>query len=243
VLQLTLHPTGYDWRFVPEAGKSFTDVGSAACTEAGYARPKSAPNFDVSLVPAFDACQSPDAAHGAPLASPSCDPPRTSSSRLTVGTPDSNRESPNFVGSLTLGARGESPIDETNGDQADVAISTELTDVRNAGALSDYTGELQGKLTLRITDRGNGPAQDESATVTEWPVSFAIPCAATPDDAGEGSRCAIATTVDSLIGGAVQERRRSVWQVVEAKVLDGGADGSAATADNADFARPGLFTP
>ncbi|HEX8860227.1 MAG TPA: metallophosphoesterase [Actinomycetes bacterium] len=31
VLELTLHPTGYSWRFVPEAGKTFTDSGSTAC--------------------------------------------------------------------------------------------------------------------------------------------------------------------------------------------------------------------
>ena len=31
VLQLTLRQQGYDWRFVPEAGKTFTDTGSGAC--------------------------------------------------------------------------------------------------------------------------------------------------------------------------------------------------------------------
>ncbi len=31
VLKLTLHPTGYDWKFVPEAGKTFTDSGTQAC--------------------------------------------------------------------------------------------------------------------------------------------------------------------------------------------------------------------
>jgi len=31
VLKLTLHPTSYDWQFVPEAGKTFTDVGTGAC--------------------------------------------------------------------------------------------------------------------------------------------------------------------------------------------------------------------
>jgi chitodextrinase len=31
VLRLTLHPAGYDWQFVPEAGKTFTDSGSAQC--------------------------------------------------------------------------------------------------------------------------------------------------------------------------------------------------------------------
>ncbi len=31
VVKMTLHPDGYEWRFVPEAGKSFTDAGAAAC--------------------------------------------------------------------------------------------------------------------------------------------------------------------------------------------------------------------
>jgi len=31
VLKLTLHPTGYDWQFVPVAGARFTDSGTAAC--------------------------------------------------------------------------------------------------------------------------------------------------------------------------------------------------------------------
>src|SRR6185369_14763274 len=31
VIKLTLHPTSYDWQFVPEAGKTFTDSGTGAC--------------------------------------------------------------------------------------------------------------------------------------------------------------------------------------------------------------------
>ena len=31
VLKLTLKPKGYDWQFIPEAGKSFTDSGSGTC--------------------------------------------------------------------------------------------------------------------------------------------------------------------------------------------------------------------
>jgi hypothetical protein len=31
LLQLELHPNGYDWRFVPAAGGSFTDAGSGTC--------------------------------------------------------------------------------------------------------------------------------------------------------------------------------------------------------------------
>ncbi len=31
LLQVTLHPSSYDWQFVPEAGKTFTDSGTTAC--------------------------------------------------------------------------------------------------------------------------------------------------------------------------------------------------------------------
>lgn len=31
VLKLTLHPKSYDWQFVPQEGKSFTDIGSGNC--------------------------------------------------------------------------------------------------------------------------------------------------------------------------------------------------------------------
>jgi hypothetical protein len=31
VLKLTLRSTGYDWQFIPVAGKTFTDSGSSSC--------------------------------------------------------------------------------------------------------------------------------------------------------------------------------------------------------------------
>jgi acid phosphatase type 7 len=37
VLKLTLHPLGYDWRFVPIAGRSWTDSGSTPCHGTGGA--------------------------------------------------------------------------------------------------------------------------------------------------------------------------------------------------------------
>ncbi len=43
VLFLTLHPTSYDWSFVPEAGKTFTDSGSTACHGPGSAPPPPPP--------------------------------------------------------------------------------------------------------------------------------------------------------------------------------------------------------
>jgi hypothetical protein len=37
VLKLTLHPASYEWEFVPVAGQTFTDMGSANCVNAGPA--------------------------------------------------------------------------------------------------------------------------------------------------------------------------------------------------------------
>ena len=39
VLKLTLHPDSYDWRFLAQAGKSFTDSGSDSCTPIGDIEP------------------------------------------------------------------------------------------------------------------------------------------------------------------------------------------------------------
>jgi hypothetical protein len=39
VLKLTLHADNYDWQFVPEAGKTFTDLGSQACNAGGSPPP------------------------------------------------------------------------------------------------------------------------------------------------------------------------------------------------------------
>jgi acid phosphatase type 7 len=41
VLALTLHPTSYEWRFLPEAGKTFTDSGGGVChgRTPGFGKP------------------------------------------------------------------------------------------------------------------------------------------------------------------------------------------------------------
>lgn len=41
VLKLTLHPTSYTWEFIPEAGKTFTDSGTALCVESENLTPVS----------------------------------------------------------------------------------------------------------------------------------------------------------------------------------------------------------
>jgi len=43
VLKMTLHPTGYDWQFVPEAGGTFTDSGTGSCHGTADTTKPSAP--------------------------------------------------------------------------------------------------------------------------------------------------------------------------------------------------------
>jgi chitodextrinase len=35
IMEMTLHPTGYDWNFVPDSGGTFTDAGSGTCHSSG----------------------------------------------------------------------------------------------------------------------------------------------------------------------------------------------------------------
>lgn len=200
-----------------------TDLESTEVQTLGYARPKAATPISFSLVPAFEACESPNASHGSPLSVPSCNPPVPTASRVTVGTPDANGKAANFTGSLNLKVIGESPIDGTNGDQADILITAQLTDVRNKSDLSDHVGGLRADLTWRITDRYNGANRRTSATVTDFPHSSYFFCHPT-DDPTIGSSCNLSTSVDTYTGGVVVEGQRSVWELAQVEVydLDGG---------------------
>jgi hypothetical protein len=62
-------------------------------------------------------------------------------------------------------------------------------------------------------------------------------------DATVGSSCNLATTADAVLLGAVVESKRTVWQLGEIEVRDGGADGDADTAPNTRFLEQGLFAP
>jgi acid phosphatase type 7 len=246
VLKLTLHWSSYEWQFVPAAGSTFTDVGGEWCDKPvgqAYARPVSANAASVPLVPAQKPCSAANLTHAAPLTAPSCGPPLRSSPYVTVGTPDANGKAANFSGKILLNVLGERPINPNNGDQADVSISATLTDVRRATSpYADYTGQLQGQAVLRVTDRNNGAAGDESTTSTDVPFSFTIPCQTTAD-ANIGSTCSVTTSADGVMAGVVKESKRAIWELVSVKVLDGGPDNIASTADNSVFATAGFFAP
>jgi hypothetical protein len=208
----------------------------------GYARPVAAKPATVPLVPAFESCAGADGSHAAPLAAPSCNPPVPTSDYLTVGAPDANGHPAASTGVVTLKMIGENPISSGNGNQADLQISSTITDVRKQSNLSDYTGQLQGVLGLRITDRLNGPGLSMPATATDLNLPFTIGCAATAGP--EGGTCNVATTANALSSGNVIEGKRAVWALNQVRVYDGGADGVASTTgDNTLFEVQGLFAP
>jgi hypothetical protein len=206
----------------------------------GYPRPKGATPLLVSLVPAYTECGSGNNTHGPPLALESCSPPAQVGDELTVGTPDANGKPAKSIGSLRMDVATGDP--STTADEADVAFRFSVTDVRKRSDLSDYTGELDAEPLLRITDRANG-AGSAAGTTADFTWQIIVPCSATADDT-VGSTCAITTTADTLIPGAIVEGDRAVWELGQVEIYDGGADGEAiTTGDNAQFLRQGIFVP
>ena len=212
----------------------------------GYPRPKGATPTRLSLVPAYNACISPNRVHGPPdfpgnASNPdgSCNPPTQSSGQLTVGTPDANgapAKAEGTVKAIAIVGNAGTPADE-----ADARFVVSMTDVRNKTGLTDYAGQLQLDTTLRITDRDNGPS--EVATVQDTPFRVTVPCATTTDTT-VGSTCSVNTTADAVVGaGAVKESRRSVWALGQVKLNDGGSDGVASTTPNSVFAVQGVVVP
>jgi plastocyanin len=199
----------------------------------GYARPKGASPLRASLAPAYKPCSAGSAnrTHGSPLAHPSCSPPVQVSDFLTVGTPDANGTGANSVGSIVTKVLVA----------GDVRFISSLTDVRKKSDLSDYTGELQAKLSLRITDKTNGPSLTEPAT-GDTTFAFAIPCTAT-GLATIGSSCSITTSANAIAPGAVVNNARAIWELGGVQVFDGGADGVASTAGNTLFADQAILVP
>jgi hypothetical protein len=207
-----------------------------------YPRPKGATPFYMPLVPAYQPCTSPNRTHGAPLAFSSCSPPVRRSTFLTLGTPDANGKSASSVGSVRFDAVVGNP--DTPANEADVAISIGLTDVRRSGTLADYTGELREETQVKVTDRRSGPYGDgrDDATMVAVPLHADVNCSSTPNPA-VGATCALNTAMNALVPGAVREGDRAIWELGAVEVYDIGPDGVPATSDDRVFARQGIFVP
>src|SRR5436189_467644 len=86
---------------------------------------------------------------------------------------------------------------------------------------ADYTGELMSKVPLRITDRMNRDAGTTPATVGDISVLANVSCSQTAD-ASLGSTCALDTSVNAIIPGAVVTGERAIWETGQIEVLDAG---------------------
>ncbi len=219
------------------------NAGSVRRVTPNYARPQGATPLRAALVPAYAPCSASNRTHGAPLAFPSCAPPSQQSGFLTVGTPDANGvAAANSVGFIRIDAMPGDP--STPADEADVRLRFHISDVRNRPALTDYAGELQGRIPIRITDLDNAPPSGGSSagTTQDGTFAFTVPCAVT-GDTSTGSDCSATTTADAVTPGVIKEGKRAIWQIGQIDVTDGGPDGVVSTSDNTVFARQGAFVP
>ena len=215
---------------------------TVTCTfvnQKGFVRPKGAGPLKVPLVVAFNECTSANRVHGPPLEFPSCNPPGQASPNVTIGTPDWNAQASVLQGQVKFNVVVGDP--QTTPDEADVVIQTVINDVRVRSDATDYAGELQGAVSLRITDRMNGLLANEPGTTQDIPYNFTIPCATTAGVAG--SNCNLTTTADAITGGTVVESKRTMWQMDQVAIKDGGPDGQASTQNNSPFLRQGIFVP
>ena len=222
---------------------------AAEVAGATHARPKGATPLRVPLVPAYNACATPNRTHGPPLAFPSCNPPAQGSSFLTVGTPDANGAVANSIGAVQL-----TVVPSTCCPPQDVAVTATISDVRckagsacgnaNAAGGPDYTGELESNATIRITDHWNAVTAGggtDPATVIDIPFPLRFQCASTADTS-IGATCSVDTSAVAM-GAPSPNVDRAVVEMSQFKVSDGGADGLVSTTPNMLFAIQGIFIP
>jgi hypothetical protein len=229
----------------------------------GHVRPQAGTNLRVPLALAYQPCQASNRSHSGGLAAGSCNPALQSSSHLTVGTGDANGFAAQGGAFAKLavcpsGTTGTGACSTPSGmSTPDLRMEAGASDIRcragvstcEAATLSDYLGELQVSLTVRITDRHNSagaPGSGNSATVENLRFPFSVSCS--PNASGRspatiGASCGVLTRANAVIPGSVPAGTRANWELGDVEVYDGGPDGVASTADNTLFLRQGVFVP
>ena len=213
--------------------------GTVTVNGPSYPRPKGATPIRVPLTMAFKPCAAPNRTHGPPLAFPSCSGPVPESAWLTVGTPDANGAAANSSGSLSLTTQVGNP--STTADEADVLVISSLTDVRNKTGLTDYTGQLQAKIALRLTDR-------QHAAFAERALHRRHDLQRDRSVRRHGQHDGGIDVLRHHHGrrdhsGDGPGRKALGLEVGKVDVYDGGPDGVVSTNDNTLFADQGIFVP
>jgi hypothetical protein len=216
----------------------------------GFPRSKAATPLYAPLVTAYNTCSSPNRVHASPLNFGSCTPPTRSSAVLTSGSPDANGFAANLTGAVKMVVQNGNP--GTVADEADVSIDINIADVRNNPSGTDYTGRVLAMTSITMTDK-RADAQENPTPGTTQPFDLGIPVQCTATGVTTiGSSCTLATTVDSLVPGAVVESVRSSWELGQFVVKDAGPNGTGYGAgcpftcgdgDEGTFLRQGIFIP
>ena len=154
-----------------------------------------------ALAVAFEQCTAPNREHAAPLAVGSCYPPRQASRRLTVGTVSAN-------GRLrTRSAR----FAMTSCRQTCGSPSRRRTCA--AAAICRLHGRAEGRsVTAHNRLRQWRPAEHTLARLRTSAFPVTMPCTTTADMT-VGSTCAITTTANALVPGAMTAGERAIWQL------------------------------
>jgi len=132
-----------------------------------------------------------------------------------------------------------------NGDITDVRCKAGVSTCGNANAAGgpDYTGQLEGNASVRLTDHFNGPNRDEPATVVDIPMPFHLSCTSTADTS-IGSTCVFPVSGTECLGCfPPKDGARQIAELTQLIVRDGGADGQAGTQGNTLFMVQGVFIP
>ena len=190
------------------SGADGVGLARARRARAAIRARRGATPFRVSLTPGLQAVHEPEP----PARRPARRSARaTRRSRRRAGSRSARRtptaEQANSVGFVRYDVQS-SATRTTSANEADVRVTPSVTDVRRQGTLADYTGELGVEQLVQITDRSNGPGQDEPGTAQADPFRFAVPCAAT-SDARPGGSCSLTLDLQrdpARLGGRGQAR-------------------------------------
>jgi hypothetical protein len=203
-----------------------------------YPTPKLASPVRMALVPVFRQCGTGgnpvNRSHAPPLATGSC-PPQPS------GVAHFGPQSKGTAWVATI----YGDTNSANGDQADMTLRFDLSDVRTgAGADYDPSATADGTLVtrLRFTDRANGGSGTDPGTATDFDFSVPFGCTATSDPS-VGSNCALDTSADAVNPGMIKENKATVLQVFRLRLNDSGANGVRGDGDDRLFATEGVFVP
>jgi len=121
------------------------------------------------------------------------------------------------------------------------ATSAAVCDSPNAADGPDYSGEVQATAAIRMSDHDSSGG--EATTLIDIPFPLrAVECANT-SSTSEGAICTVTTTANAVVAGVLKPGKRTIWEVGQVVLYDGGAGGDIQTPDGGPLVKEGVFAP